>query len=145
MIYKKWFKFLILGVGIFFSFCILIYADNLFSDTWEVPFCSDGECGYQEWVKEVQDMVDNAETAIPLSDYIQDIVVYLLTFLSIIGVIYIMYAWFRIMIWWWSDESLKNSRKTILHVFIGLIVIWLAYSIVAFIIEILVEAWKTSI
>lgn len=133
------------------SLCVLLFSfsqtfatDNIFSDSWEVPFCGDNECGYQAWVNEVKDMVENAETDKPLSEYIQDVIVYLLTFLSIIAVIYIIYAWLRILLWWWNDDAVKNSRKTILHVVIWIAIIWLAYSIVAFIIDIFYTASKTG-
>lgn len=119
-----------------------VFADNIFTDSGKLPFCKNNDCWYQKGVSKVKSMLWNAETSKSLSDYIQDIVIYLLTFITIIAVIYVIYAWFRILIWWWNDESLKNSRKTILHVVIWVIIIWLAFSIVALFIDILYSASK---
>jgi len=113
------------------------FAESIFSDTGQLPYCDSNECGYQQWLKKVEWIVDDIEKSQTLSEYIQSVVIYLLTFITIIAVIYIIYAWFRIMIWWWSDDALKNSRKTILNVAIWIVIIWLSYSIVAFIIDIL--------
>lgn len=137
MNYKIILKSLLVAWLLLFSLPNVFSEDSIFSDTWELPYCDNNECWYQSWVKKVQWLIDNAETQKPLSEYIQDIIVYLLTFISIIAVIYVIYAWFRILIWWWSDDSIKNSRKTILHVIIWIIIIWLAYSIVALILDVL--------
>lgn len=136
MSYKNILKVLLIGVlAIIIPY---VFADdNIFSDTWELPYCDNNDCWYQSWVKKVKWMIDNAETSKTLSEYIQDVVVYLLTFISIIAVIYIIYAWFRILIWWWNDESVKNSRKTILNVAIWIVIIWLAFSLVSFFLEVL--------
>ena len=122
---------------LFISWHQVLAGNNIFSDTWELPYCDNNECWYQSWVSKVKNMVDNVETTVPLSEYIQNVIIYLLTFLSIVAVIYIIYAWFRILIWGWSDDAMKNSRKTILHVVIWIIIIWLAYSIVAFVLSVL--------
>jgi hypothetical protein len=136
MSYKTIIKNVFLIWILFFSLS-QTFAESIFSDTWELPYCDSNECGYQQWVNKVKTMVDDVETSQTLSQYIQSVVIYLLTFITIIAVIYIIYAWFRIMIWWWSDDALKNSRKTILNVAIWIVIIWLSYSIVAFIIDIL--------
>ncbi len=134
---KNLVKLVLLWGVLFFSFPQVFSSGSLFSDPWELPYCTGDECGYSQWVGFIKPIIDNAETTKTLSQYIQDVVVYLLTFISIIAVIYIIYAWFKIMIWWWSEETLKKSRATILHVIIWIVIIWLAYSIVALIIDVL--------
>lgn len=140
MNYKNIMRNIILYWILFFSVAQTYAEDNIFSDTWELPYCDSNECGYQEWVVKVKWMLNDAETSKTLSEYIQDVIIYLLTFITIIAVIYIIYAWFRIMIWGWSDDAMKNSRKTILNVAIWIVIIWLSYSIVYFIIDILDSA-----
>ncbi len=138
MSYKNIFKWIFLSFLFFFSFSQIFSLDSIFTtENWELPYCDNDECGYQPWVDLIKDKVDNVETTKNLSEYVQDVVVYLLTFISIIAVVYIIYAWFKIMIWWWNEEELKKSRKTILHVIIWIVIIWLSYSIVSFILDIL--------
>lgn len=137
MIYKDIMKKIVLVFLLFFSLQLVVVSDNNIIDTWKLPYCTNNECGYQSWVSNVKNMVDNVETWVSLSQYIQNVIIYLLTFLSIVAVIYIIYAWFRILVWGWNDDAMKNARKTILHVVIWIIIIWLAYSIVAFVLNIL--------
>ncbi len=141
MTYKSIIRNIVLLGIIFFSFQ-QAFSESIFSDTWKLPYCNWSECGYQSWVKKVRDLVTSAETRMTLSEYIQKVIVYLLTFISIVWVIFIIYAWFSILIWWWNDEAEKKSRKTIIQVIIWIIIIWLAYSIVDFIIWILNSASK---
>lgn len=136
----KTIKKLILIIILSCSYIFISNADDLFTDTWELPYCDNNDCWYEWWVQKVKEIVENAETNKTLSEYIQDIVIYIIWFISLIAVIYIIYAWFRILVWGGSDDSIKNSRKTILHVVIWIILIWLAWSIVEFIIKILNES-----
>lgn len=84
------------------------------------------------------DIVDNNIDALvknqSFSQYVQSVVAYLLGFLGIVGVLYIIYAGVRILTSAGDDEAVSESRKTILYVAIGLVVIFLAYPIVIFII-----------
>lgn len=58
-------------------------------------------------------------------------------FITIIGVIYIIWAGFRILTSAGDEESLKKAKNTILYIAIGLVVMWLAYSIVKFVMNFL--------
>ena len=99
--------------------------------------CGEQDCNINTWIEVVKDSVNGIEKDRTLSEYVQDIVVYILWFISIIAVIYIIYAWFRILVWAWEEETLKKQKGTILHVIIWMAVIWLAYPIVKFIIDLL--------
>ena len=55
---------------------------------------------------------------------------YLLTFLSIIAVIMIIWAWFNILTAGWDEEKVKKWKTTIIQAIIWLVVIWIAYAIV---------------
>jgi len=114
------------------------FSDIFWTATPKVNIkCSGWDCNIKTWVEEVKKTINWIETDRPLSEYIQDVVVNILTFLSIIAVIYIIYAWFRILTWAWEEEVLKKQKSTILYVIIGMAVIWLAYPITTFIVWIL--------
>jgi PKD repeat protein len=49
---------------------------------------------------------------------------------TLIAVIYIIYAGFQIMTGGGDEEKMKKSRNTILYVFIGIVIMWLAYALV---------------
>ncbi len=81
----------------------------------------------------------------PISEFIQKIVIYLLGFISIIAVIYIIYAGFQIMIGGWDEEKVKKSKNIILYVFLGMALMWFAYSIVNWAITLLDKTKWASI
>ena len=81
--------------------------------------------------------VDGIVTDRSLSEYIQDIVAFLLGFLSIIAVIYIIYAGFTLLSSAWDEDKMKNTKNTILYVIIGLVIIWLAGPITTFVFRVL--------
>ncbi len=74
----------------------------------------------------------------PISVYAQDTVIYLLWFVSIVAVIYIIYAGFQILIGWGDEEKVKKSKNIILYVIVGIVIMWLAYAIVQLIMGLLV-------
>ena len=86
--------------------------------------------GLKEWFKKVKDTVTIVEKDKPFHKYVQDLVVWILGFLSLIALVYIIWAWLNIMISWSDDEKMKAQKKTIFSVIIWIIIIWLAYSIV---------------
>ncbi len=83
-----------------------------------------------KWIEITKNTLKWVETKQSFSDYVQSIVAWLLTFLSLVALIYIIYTWFMIIFSWWEDEKMKNQKKTIVAVIIWIIIIWLAYSIV---------------
>lgn len=58
-----------------------------------------------------------------------------MSFISIIGVLYIIYAGFQVMIGAGDEEKMKKAKNIILYVVIGIIIMWLAYSIVKWAID----------
>lgn len=114
------------------------FDDFISSWTPDVRYCNDaGECGLDEWIDVIKDGISDLETDRTASDYIQDIVIYLLGFVTILWVIYIIYAGFMIVIWNGDDEKLKNSKQIIIYVVVWITVMWLAYPIMSFVIGIL--------
>ncbi len=126
------------------SFSISLSVSAWFSDifgwwTPEVKIDCWGwkECNINTGTELVKNTVHWIETERWISEYIQDIIVNILTYISIIAVVYIIYAWFRILTWAWDEENLKKQKSTILYVAIWIIIIWLAYPITLFIINLL--------
>jgi PKD repeat protein len=79
----------------------------------------------------------------PISEYAQDIIKYLMSFISIIAVIYIIYAGFSVMIGGGDEEKVKKAKNIILYVVVGIIIMWLAYGIVKLTLNI-VTPWVTQ-
>lgn len=121
---------------IFYKFC---FSSNIFSTDSKKPYCVDWECSYKDWLLAILKNIYDIEKAKPLHVFIQDVIVYLISFVSLIAIIYIIYAWFRAIIMSGSgnEEVYKRTMKTILNVIIWITIIWLSYSIVYFIINLL--------
>lgn len=125
---------LIIGTACFFLITQFSYADCGFFSFWgqcetQPPYCQGDSCTTERWVNDVRTLIPDL-TNRPISVYIQDIVRYLLSFISIIAVIYIIYAGFQVMTGAGDEEKMKKARNIILYVIIGIIIMWLAYGIV---------------
>lgn len=122
------------------------FFDDLFDDAqpkidiWVDCWWVWEETCINEWISIIKNDINSIEKDRTLSEYIQDVVVYILTFLSIIAVLYIIYAWFRILTWAWDEEVLKKQKSTILYVIVWMLLIWLAYPITLFIFDVLNSA-----
>jgi len=127
-------KKLVLSIFLLFTISQVSAGDVIGNNNYEMPYNS----SWYSWgLSEIKDHLDNIVVDQTLSEFIQNVVQYLLTFISIIAVVYIIYAGFRILTSSWSDDALKKSRTTIVYVFIWIVIIWLAWSIVLFILGIL--------
>ena len=115
------------------------FDDFIWSSKPKVQICDDeGECGLIEWIDLAKDAINDIETDRSFSEYIQDLVQYLLTFVTIIAVIYIIYAWFRLMVDPGDDsEKVKRTKNIILYVIVGIIIIWLAWPITLWLLNLL--------
>lgn len=61
-----------------------------------------------------------------------------LQFVTLIAVIYCLWAGFQILTAGGEEEKVKTGRKIIINVIIGIVVMWLAYSVVTWVISALV-------
>jgi len=114
-------------------------------DTDSIRYCKWNNCWLDTGIAEVKENLwDEIEKKDTASQYIQKIVKYALTFVTLIAVIYIIYAWFRILTSSWEDEVIKNSKKTIIYVIIWIVLIWFAYEIAFWATTIWTEAWKIN-
>ncbi|MCP4524270.1 MAG: TrbC/VirB2 family protein, partial [Candidatus Gracilibacteria bacterium] len=93
------------------------------------------KCGLLKGVEAIGGIegIEKEQTA---SEYIQNIVAYLLGFVAIIAVLYIIYAGFNILIGNGEEEKLNQSKKTIMYVVLGMLIIFLAWSIVSFVFDV---------
>ncbi len=66
-----------------------------------------------------------------LSRAVQDIIIYFLTFLSLIAVIYVMWAGAQMLLFPASEESSEKTKKIIVSVIVGIAIIWFAWWIVS--------------
>lgn len=112
---------------------------------WEdakIPYCQPWEkCWLEDGLELVKSEVNDIEKDSTASEYIQQVVIYLLGFITLIAVIYIIYAGVRILTSSWEEETIKKSKNTIVYVIIWILVIWLAWTIAKFAIG-LGDAWK---
>lgn len=129
---------LLISAFIVFSFWFLSQtnASIFWGNNVEIPYCEWNECSLEKWV-EYTVGVDWLVTEWTASEYIQKIVVYVLTFLKLIAVILIIYAWFNMLTSAWDEDKAKKSKTIIVFAFIGLLIIYLAWPITNFIIDVL--------
>lgn len=124
----------------FFSFTLNeSLALSIFRDRSEIIYCQDDECSLEEWTKIVKRDINDIEKQRTASQYIQDVIKYLLTFITIIAVIYIIYAWFKVLTSGWNDDEMKKSKTTIISVFVWILIIWLSYTIVKWMIWVVIN------
>lgn len=91
----QYFSRILLGIlSLFFIFTLnplAVSADWYGSSNPEIPYDTN-DLGLKDGVEYVKDGIDGIQTKESFGDYIQRVVVYLLTFISIVAVIYIMWA-----------------------------------------------------
>lgn len=59
----------------------------------------------------------------------------LLQFITIIAVLFVIYAGFQLMTAGGDEEKMKKAKTIIIQVVVGIIVVWVAYSIVSWVIS----------
>ena len=97
--------------------------------------CANSDCSLTKWTELVKDTINDIEKDKTFSEYIQDIIFYVITFVSFIALIYIIFAWFKVLTSWWDEEENKKAKWIIKAVIIWIAIIWLAYPITSFIIK----------
>jgi hypothetical protein len=132
-IFSKIMLFIFVLTGFFQTTDAGFLSDLLDNGKPHVNYCQNDDCGWEEWVTQVWDNLEWVVTNQTASQYIQEIIIFLIGFLSLLAVIYIIYAWFNIMIWSWDEEKMKKSKSTIIYVILGLLIIYFAYTLVAFV------------
>lgn len=136
-------KKILLIITILFSLNISVHAawSIFWTNTTDIIYCTWKQCSLENWTKVVKSWIDWIEKNRTASVYIMAVIKYLITFISLLAVIYIIYAWFRILTWAWEEDQVKKSKQTILWVMIWIVIIWLAYSIVLWIMQVVTTQW----
>ena len=124
---------IILSFGLFLNNSQAKIVDIYWIVQWNTNIpCTAESCTIDSWISAAKSKIkdkwvitDNT-TAL---EYVQKLISYLLTFLTLIATIYIIYAWFRILTSSWEDDVIKNSKKTIIYVIVWIALIWFAYEI----------------
>lgn len=97
-----------------------------------IPLCQGNECTLQAGVDALKTPLENSgiNTTQSLTDYVITIVQYFLGFVTVVAVLYIIYAGFQVMTGGGDEEKSKKAKNIIIYVTIGIAIMWLAYAIV---------------
>jgi hypothetical protein len=129
--------FLIFAFLAFFSFLNISNASIFKDSRTEIPYCDWNDCWLDKWVDYVKNSgINGIVTDWTASAYVQRIVVYILTFLKIISVIVIIYAWFNMLTAAWDEDKFKKSKIMVIYAVIWLLIIYLAWPITSFVINV---------
>jgi len=128
--FKLILKMILLLSLIFIASSEPIYAWNPFGN-WATtnPYGGNG-WNLEKWINEAKNWIDGIEKNKKLSVYSQEVVAYLLTFVSVIAVIYLIYWGFVMMLSAWNEEKVKKTKWIITYVILWILVMWISYSLV---------------
>ena len=104
------------------------------SSSPRIDYCQWTTCNLSGSVAATENLAWGLFTKKPLAAFAQDVVRYLLGFVTVIGVIYVIYAGFQLMTGGGDEEKVKKARQIIIYVLVGIVLMWLAYAIVQLII-----------
>lgn len=135
-------------------FLFIAWSSELFADNWlwqysgtddgKIYICNGSDCTFSWGIDAVKDSLNGQVSDVPFSEYIQSVIWYFLWFVSVVAVIYIIWAWFNVLTGNWDEEKLKSARRTIVFVALGIIIMWLAYAIVRFIMNGIIDRQPSS-
>jgi hypothetical protein len=141
---KFYSKLLIFIIAFFTIFSVVnwSFVSDLFDDnTTEIHYCQDDDCWLDNWINEVWNNIEGLVTDETASNYFQNVTTYILWFIYLIAVALIIYAWFNLMTGVGDEEKAKKSKAMIIYVIVWIAIIFLANSIVGFVVQIL-ESWN---
>jgi len=123
---------------------LTVFSPVTFAD-WKIINCPNGNC-LRAWVDAIKQYIANAGLIAdkPLSIAIQDIIQYFLSFLSLIAVIYIMWAGAQMLLFPANENSSEKTKKIIISVIVGLTLIWFAWWIVNSLFFVLGGSWVST-
>lgn len=137
----KYILSIILFIFTLFSFSFVWNTVEAWFITWwwnvETPYCRPGDkCWIKEWVDAIKD-IDAIEKDKKASDYVQNVVKFILWFLALIATLLVIYAWFNLLTWVWDEEKAKKSKQIILYVILWTLIVFIAGPLVDFVLWIL--------
>lgn len=105
------------------------------SDPGKIEYCSDGKCTIKDGSTAVSNAVGDLLSKKKIEVFITDTLVYFLSFVSLIAVIYFIYAGFQLMVSGGDEEKAKKTKRIMTYVLAGIILIWVSYWLVAIVIN----------
>jgi len=103
-----------------------------------IPYCNDAnECSIDKGTDAVKNNINDMKTNMSFTAYIQQILGYFIGFLALAAVIYIIYAGYLILTAQGDQKKVDEAKLTIRNTIIGLLIIFLAWSIVSFFLKII--------
>lgn len=120
-----------------------IFSSDGCQDYSKVNYCNSNDpssskyCSIDQGTAIVKNGVKDIQTQDKASVYLQKVVTYLLFFLGIVAVLYLIFAGFTIMTSSGEDDKVKKAKGTVGYVLGGIVLIFLAYSIVKFILVVI--------
>lgn len=121
---KKW-KSIIFQAIIWFI--VIKFADIIVKNTFN-PDCGWWGILHYYWTSICQNVTGNAKIITTLLNWFN-------TFLAIIMVLMIIYAWFLVLTWAWDDEKQKKAKKILLYIWIWMLILVWSYLILTFFIN----------
>lgn len=114
--------------------CWFQFTCNL-SDPGQIEYCSDGKCTIQDSTTAVSSAVGTLMSKKKIEVFVADTVKYFLSFVTLISVVYFIYAGFQLMTSGGDEEKAKKTRKIMVYVIAWIVLIWMAYWLVLIIIN----------
>lgn len=99
----------------------------------QIEYCQNGKCTLSWGLDATKPAVWSAFSQKTIAVYVTDIVKYFLGFVTLVGVVYIIYAWAQLMLGGGDEEKVKKARQIIIYVIAGILLMWIAYWIVSII------------
>lgn len=132
----------LLSTLMFFGVAWIASASIFGWSSTQIPYCNDWDkCWLEEWVDQIKNAnIQGIYTDWTASEYVQRIIVYLLTFLRLAAVILIIYSWFNMLTSNWDEDKFGKSKTMLIYSVIWLVIIYLAWPITNFIIDVFVKS-----
>jgi len=121
---KKWKKSIIQAI---IWFVVIKFADIIVKNTYNPDCWSWWFIIY--WGTHIcENITDNAKIITVLINWLN-------SFVALVIVIMLIYAWFLVMTWWWDEEKNKKAKNIIIYVWIWLLILFASYVIMTFFIN----------
>jgi hypothetical protein len=105
-----------------------------------VQLCGSDNCTVKQWALKINHKVTDIERERTFFDYVQSVLWFVVSFIYIIGTIYIIYAWFLLLMWTGDIIASWKAKSNIIYVMVWLVVIYMAHPIMKWLINLL--WWK---
>ncbi len=105
-------------------FIVIKFADIVVKNTYN-PDCWWGGLISYWWTSVCENITKNAKIITTFINWLN-------TFIAIFIVVMLIYAGFLVMTWWWDEEKNKKAKKTMVYIWVWLLVLFASYAIMTF-------------